>query len=91
MTPNQVFETILDNNPVQAAGLQSALMMLSMIDPDLIRDAINRINRAETIGPLMDPTAWMDGDKFKGAQFWKDLLTDLLPVVKRLKELKGDT
>lgn len=55
-----------------APAADSLLMMLALLPPDVLREAVSRIDRAETVGPLLDPSAWMGG-RFDTAAKWKRL------------------
>lgn len=53
-----------------------ALEAIRTIPPKKFADAINRINHAETIGPIVDPSAWL-GDKFDRSAKWTAVLEKL--------------
>jgi hypothetical protein len=53
-----------------------AVNAIKEIPPDVFGEAIGRINRCESIAPLIDPSAWM-GDRFESAQEWKTVLNRL--------------
>jgi len=57
-------------------ALDSVCTMLSLVPPEPIREAISNINHLETVGPLLDPTAWM-GKRFDNSREWKKLLHHL--------------
>ncbi len=68
-----------------APALDSLLAMLAMLPPDVLWGAVRQIDRAETVGPLLDPTAWM-GDRFARAGKWKQLFEHLAKASEVLHE-----
>lgn len=73
-----------------AGAFRSAMMLLSLIPPEVLSDAISDIDRLEGIGPLLDPTAWLDGSRFRNAKEYRDLLRAVLAVRRLLPEKEGD-
>lgn len=61
-------------------GLRVALQMIAMVPVERLIEAINNINRAESIGPFVDPTAWIDGTRFRNAAEYKKVLSALVTL-----------
>ena len=55
---------------------EAAVMALSRVPPAIFQAALEKIETAETIGPLVDPTSWM-GSLFDNATEWKALFRSL--------------
>lgn len=74
----------------QGMFFQNALRMMASVDPAKIEHAILQISHETAIGPLMDPTAYM-GDRFDNARNYTEVFKLALPLVKKLKELQGES
>lgn len=68
-----------------APALDSLLTMLALLPPDVLWGAVRQIDRAEAVGPLLDPTAWM-GNQFARALKWKQLFEHLARASDMLHE-----
>lgn len=55
--------------PEKAVAVRGALTMLvlSGLAPEEVSDAIRRIDRETAIGPMLDPTAYLNGRRFDNA------------------------
>lgn len=73
---------------MQGMFLRNALMMLKSVDPEKIKEGIQSLDRATTMGPLMDPTSWMGGERFDNAKGYRNTLELVLPLVEMLKGLE---
>ena len=58
-------------------ALQVALQLIAMIPAERLIASLNNINRVESIGPYIDPTAWIDGARFRNAGEYKKVLAAL--------------
>jgi hypothetical protein len=65
-----------------------ALAALADVPAARIAEAITDIERAETLGPFTDPSAWT-GDLFERSRDWNRMLRLLLPLVTELNILKA--
>lgn len=83
--PMNVWETLL-NDDLRGFLLKNALQTLMIIPADVIEDAINRIEHAESVGPYVDPTAWLDGKKFRNAKDYKAVLIAVLTLRRLLPD-----
>ncbi|TXH48151.1 MAG: hypothetical protein E6Q97_25445 [Desulfurellales bacterium] len=70
-------------------GLRLALQMIAMVPTERLIQAINDINRAESIGPFIDPTAWISGTRFRNADEYKKVLSALVTLRRLLPD--GET
>ena len=66
--------------------IKNVLSMLIPVTVEELMGAIDKINRAETIGPLLDPSAWVDGARWKNAGEAKNVLEALAELRKTLTE-----
>lgn len=60
--------------PEEAAALRSSLTMLAMVRPESIGAAIDKINQTTSVMPMIDPSAWLDGNKRRNAETWVRIL-----------------
>lgn len=70
----------------EGAAVSSAIQMLAHVKADRIQQAIDKMNRADTIGPILDPTAWIHGHKPMDEV--RQILKKVLPLVRHLNEAK---
>lgn len=79
MRIEQIFEAfgIPDH---EAHALAAALRFIALIDPIHLSEAISKIDRAESIGPILDPTAWLGSQKWDNAADWKGLLQKVIAL-----------
>ena len=61
-----------------ADALRSALTLLVLIPESELQDALRRIETAQAVGPLLDPSAWTDGARFRNADDWRDVFSALV-------------
>jgi len=71
-------------------SVRNLLSLLALIPKDKLRGAsvfaMQQIERATAIGPLLDPSAWMGGKRFDNAHETKAILQKLI----ELRELLPD-
>jgi len=53
------------------------LIALTSIPKNTFREAVDRIEHEETIGPLINPTAYLDGRRWANAREYKAILSAL--------------
>lgn len=82
----EVWSTILGEE--YGPGVRFALQMISMVPVEKLSEAINDINRAESIGPIVDPSAWIGGKRFRNAEEYKRVLSVLVGLRKVLPDGK---
>lgn len=70
-------------------GLRVALQMIAMVPVERLTEALNNINRAESIGPFIDPTAWISGKRFRNADEYKKVLSALVTLRQLLPDSEG--
>lgn len=98
MEPSGKFEIISKELEVMSVFLgedygpivKSALTLLSAIPPRVFIDASNKINRETTIGPFINPTAYLDGRRFENAREYCDLFEKLGAVTRFLERFRKD-
>lgn len=89
MSPNAIFDTFLGEG--HGCLFRSAMTTLAMIPASVFTEAIRKIETEEAIGPLMDPTAYIDGRRFDNAQNYKRLFSAARPLRDLLEEIRGTT
>ena len=72
MTPDQVWDAFLGAG--HGALFRSAMALMLMIPPDAFDDAVGRIERETTVGPLLNPSGYTDGRRFDNARDYVDVL-----------------
>jgi len=70
--------------PEDGLRVKMALSLLKEVDPEGLQTLINNINATESMGPIMDPSAWLDGTKFNNSQNYKQVVSITLKLVKVL-------
>ena len=68
-----------------APALDSVLMMLSLLPPATLWEAVRKVDHAETLGPLVDPSAWQGG-AFARSRKWGQLFEHLAGASEILHE-----
>lgn len=63
------------------------LAFLSKVPESVCIDAINRIGRETSIGPMLNPTAYLDGRRFDNARDYIDVLNAMRPLLRVLNRL----
>jgi hypothetical protein len=61
-------------------ALQAMCSILQTIPRETFTKTIQRIDEAETVGPMVDPTAWRNKGRFEKAAGWKKLADALLQL-----------
>lgn len=64
----------------KAELVRMLLVVLAGIDPEKISKAIAQIGMEESVGPLLDPSAWLGSRRFDNAEAWKAVLGKLLAL-----------
>jgi hypothetical protein len=70
------------------ALVRSALQTLAYVPPEAIERAFDDISVELAIGPLLDPSAYTDGERFRNAADYRRILELVLPVCRELARLK---
>jgi hypothetical protein len=70
--------------PEYAPAIASALTMVGLVPTEAYQGALDRINHAEAVGPMVNPSAWMGG-AFARSRQWKDVLRALIQLRAALK------
>ncbi len=73
MTPDDVWEALLGEGN-GGPFFRSALALLSLVPPQAFADAVDRIGRETTLGPLLQPQNYLDGRRFDNARDYADVL-----------------
>ena len=73
-----------ENGPM----LRIAFTALAAIPPEKWRDAITALNKHESIMPLIDPSAWLDGKRFDNVKAYKEIFQLALPLSIKLQQSK---
>jgi len=83
ITPVEYWVTVLGES--SGAVAHSALSMIRLLNPEAIAEGIDRLNHLETIGPMIDPTAWLDGRLWRNSKQLRDVLEKLLTLRRALE------
>lgn len=67
-------------------ALHTALVVLMQVPADRLAKAIDDINRTEALGPMIDPTAYLDGTRWKNASDYKRVLRAALELRRALPD-----
>lgn len=84
MTPEQWWPAIMENQ-THGVFIRNALSLIATVPVEAMQQAIERIERETTIGPFTDPTAYIDGSRFKNAREYQEILRSLIELRKVLK------
>jgi hypothetical protein len=82
MTPN-LFVALLGEE--HGETVRSALLMLLMVGSEPLRAGLDRLAGADAIGPMVDPSAWLDGRRFENTREARELLEALVRVAEMLE------
>lgn len=84
-----IWEVLL--GPAKGAMVRSSLSLLvaAGITPEEISAAIQAIDRETAIGPLLNPTAYLDGRRFDNAREYIDVLRALHALTKALEPARS--
>jgi len=74
------------DDPIHAAACAMICHSTRVLSVDSLRSAIERINRETAIGPLLNPSVYVDGRRFNNAREYCDVLEAIL----RLRTLVKD-
>jgi len=85
MTASDVWPSIVGDQ-MHGSHIQIILTIIARMPPNLFHDAISRILRETAMGPMLDPTAYLDGVKWKNARDYVEILEALEKVRKLVAE-----
>lgn len=68
-------------------ALHSALTLLMLVPAEVLAEGIDRINHEEAIGPMLNPTAYLDGRRWRNAREYKQVLSAALTLRRLLPEM----
>ena len=80
MSGAEVWAALMCDNVSHGSLIHVMLGALRTIPVEAFEAAIYRIQRETTIGPLLDPTAYLDGRQFDNAREFVDILRALRDV-----------
>ena len=89
MTDHQMTATIWQRLDTDGELIRTALMQLAMTSDELPAnvDKLNAdINREVAIGPLMNPTAYVDGTRFTNADKYRKILRLVMELIKEVRD-----
>ena len=90
INPNEVWPAIMGDARYGAA-IQASLAMLMQVPVKAMMAGLDRLEREASIGPMINPTAYLDGALFKSADAYKRALQRVMAVRRALPdELYGD-
>lgn len=81
------FTAFLDDEE-QGFLFQNCMRQLAMLDLSKMKDGIQRINIETSIGPMLDPTAYL-GNRFDNANNYTELFRLTIPLVEKLQEIRS--
>ena len=79
MTGNDIWSTIL-GDVAQGICARQAMFCIAQLDKETLSDAISSIERETSIGPMMNPSAYLDGSRFDNAREYKAILRKLIEL-----------
>lgn len=88
MTADQVWDAFLGEG--RGAIFRVALMGLLTIPIKQFDEAIERIHRETLLGPLINPTAYVDGRRFKNADDYIEVLQAARKLRATLEKLRPE-
>lgn len=68
-----VWQAIM-GDPAHGSAVRIALCLLQTVPIAAFRGAIDRIRREATVGPLLNPSAYLDGRRWKNAEQYLEIL-----------------
>lgn len=71
-------------------ALDSLCVMLSLLPPEILREAVRKIDDVDTLGPFLEPTAWLDLPRDSTRQ-WKRLFEHLAAASETLHGLPTES
>ena len=73
----------------EAHGVRVGLILSALADvPDeVFADALERLSRFEAMGPMVDPTAWLDGTRSRNSREQRDICRALRDLRQMLPEV----
>jgi hypothetical protein len=80
MGPNEVWDTFLGEG--RGAVFRSVTTMLSLIPLDAFNEAESLINRELSVGPLLNPSAYVGGERFDNA-------TNYIEVIRAARQFRA--
>ena len=79
-----VFESLFGLERGTQIRMGLTMLAAAGLQPADIDEALNKIDRCTSIGPLLDPSAFVDGARFRNAAEYADMLRALRHVVRVL-------
>lgn len=67
--------------------LRLAFTTLAVVGPERFEKAVDEIERASSLGPFVDPTAWVDGQRFANAHALRGVLRHCAAVAGELQKV----
>jgi len=83
--PDEVWPAIM-GNPCYGSAMRMCLVLFAQIPAEAISEALRRIEHEISIGPLIDPSAYVDGRRLDNAADYKRVLKAALELRKALPE-----
>lgn len=80
---NLLYELFGDEN---GEMLRQTLVWLMLYGPEEFKKAIDRLDHLESMGPVLDPSAWTNGKRFKDARNWKEIFEHLKKLAHVLQQ-----
>lgn len=82
---NHPLDTVVGEE--HGATLALVFTMLASIPPEALSAGLDRLSRAEALGPMLDPSAWTDGKLFDNALAMKQAMRKALALRQVLPEV----
>lgn len=82
---NGVLEATLSRE--HAMAVRAAMTMLAAVPVEELLKASDSIARLTTTGPMLDPTAWLDGTRARNADEWLTILARIIALRRVMPEL----
>lgn len=87
MQPDDVWDALVGDG--YGAALRIALQTLMLVPLEKLSEAVDRVNRETAIGPLTNPSAYLDGRRWKNAEDYAAILRATLTLRRLLPEGDG--
>jgi len=65
-------------------NLKAVVDNLNAVSEEELEEVINNANMEQTVGPMLDPTAFLGGEKFKQIHLTKRVMTAILQFKKEV-------
>lgn len=83
-------DPLIDIFGFNAPLVHQAMLALSMMNVEDLAESRRLIERETVIGPLLNPSAYLDGRRFDNALTYVELIDLLLPLVLKARELREE-